>query len=81
MNKVWQLQEAKARFSELFNQVWSDGPQRVSRHGKQTVVLLRESEYLSLSKQEPDFIEFLLSAPKVELELERQADFGRKLEL
>jgi predicted nucleic acid-binding protein len=36
----WQVQEAKARFSELFRTARTKGPQRVAHHGKEAVVVL-----------------------------------------
>ena len=38
---AWQLQEAKARFSELFRLVRAKGPQWVTRQGKEAVVVGR----------------------------------------
>ena len=81
MSRVWQLQEAKARFSELFNQACSDGPQRVSRHGKQTVVVLSEEAYLALSQSTVSLVDYLLAAPKADLDIRRAADYGRVVEL
>jgi prevent-host-death family protein len=81
MYRVWQLQEAKARFSELFTKVIEDGPQMVSRHGKQTIVLLKETDYRALRGQSQGLVEFLLSAPKLDLELERDPDSGRDIDI
>ena len=81
MSQIWQLQEAKARFSELFTAVCDIGPQRVSRRGKETIVLISEAEYRSLSGQRSPFVDFLLSSPKVELEIERSKDLGRPVEI
>lgn len=81
MSRIWQLQEAKARFSELFNEVYTNGPQRVSRHGKQTIVLISENEFQTLNGETTDFIEFLLSAPEAELEIQRPKDYGRTVKL
>ena len=39
---IWQLQEAKARFSELVNAVLKRGPQVISRRGIPTAVLVQE---------------------------------------
>lgn len=36
---VWQVQEAKNRFSELIEQAIKDGPQTVTRHGKPVVTV------------------------------------------
>jgi prevent-host-death family protein len=44
----WPLQEAKARFSELVRRVHSDGPQHVTVHGRDTVVVLAAEEFRRL---------------------------------
>lgn len=45
----WALQDAKARFSELVRKVRSDGPQHVTVHGRDEVVVISEDEYRRLS--------------------------------
>ena len=40
----WQLQDAKARFSELVRRVRSEGPQRVTVHGRDEVVVISAEE-------------------------------------
>jgi prevent-host-death family protein len=42
---VWKLQDAKARFSELVRRAQSEGPQRVTVHGKDAVVVVSAGEY------------------------------------
>ena len=42
---VWQLQEAKSRFSELVETVISQGAQTVTKHGKPAVVIVSAEEY------------------------------------
>ncbi len=81
MAKRWQLQDAKARFSELFSEVLSSGPQYVSRRGKETIVLIREEDYRKLNGETSSFLEFLFSAPKAELDCTRQNDYGRPVDL
>ncbi len=41
----WQLHEAKARFSELFRRVRTEGPQRVVKGGGEAVVLVRAEDF------------------------------------
>jgi prevent-host-death family protein len=43
--RVWQLHEAKARFSELFRRVRTDGPQRVVRHRGEAVVVVAAEDF------------------------------------
>ena len=42
---TWQLQEAKARFSEVVNQALSQGPQTVTRRGRAAVVVVAVDEF------------------------------------
>jgi prevent-host-death family protein len=44
----WRLQEAKARFSELVRRVRSDGPQHVTVHGRDEVVVISGEEFRRL---------------------------------
>lgn len=73
--KIWQLQEAKNRFSEVVDKALTEGPQRVTRHGKDAVVVIATSEYERMANPpRKSFVEFLLSAPKVDIDFEE----GRK---
>ena len=44
----WSLQDAKARFSELVRRVKSEGPQHVTLHGKEEVVVIAADEFRRL---------------------------------
>jgi prevent-host-death family protein len=44
----WVLQEAKARFSELVRRVHSEGPQHVTVHGRDEVVVVAAKEFRRL---------------------------------
>ena len=44
----WVLQDAKARFSELVRRVRSEGPQHVTVHGRDEVVVISAEEFRSL---------------------------------
>jgi antitoxin Phd len=83
---VWQLQTAKARFSELFRLAHTDGPQYVSRQGKDTVVVVRADDFerfKARSRQPDDLVRFFAESPlaQAELHFERSRDYGRKVEL
>jgi len=41
----WQVQSAKARFSEVFRRARNEGPQRITRQGKDGVVMVAEEQY------------------------------------
>jgi prevent-host-death family protein len=84
--KRWQLQTAKARFSELFRRAHSEGPQWVTRQDKEAVVVLPAEEYERLqarSTQPHSLVQFFAQSPlaKVKLRLERKPDYGRKIKL
>lgn len=77
----WQVQEAKARLSHLMDKAQSEGPQVISRHGKETAVVLSMDEYRRLLAERPDFNAWLLSAPKVNLSTRRRKDPPRRTPL
>ena len=82
----WQIQSAKARFSEVFRRARTEGPQRITRQGKEGVVMLAEEQYERLkgkSHQPKNLVQFFRQSPfvGVELDLERDRDLGRDVEL
>jgi prevent-host-death family protein len=44
----WPLQDAKARFSELVRRVRSEGPQHVTVHGRDEVVIIAAEDFRRL---------------------------------
>ena len=68
MNAVWQVQEAKNRFSELMDRAVSDGPQTVTRHGRAVVRVVAVSAKEAAGKHPADdgFVDYLLNSPKVD---------------
>ena len=60
----WQLQEAKQKFSELVRRTLDEGPQVVTKHGEEVVVLVPAEEFRRMNGEKPDFKEFLMSAPE-----------------
>ena len=83
MGSEWKLQDAKSRFSELFDRALTEGAQVVSRRGKQKVVVLAKEEYDRLTRPRGSLSEFLLSSPLAgsELNLERLKDLPRSTEI
>ncbi len=80
---VWQLQEAKNRFSEVVNKALSEGPQTVTRHGEEVVVVLSKAEYNRLKKSQLSLVEFFRQSPLVgiQLDLERDQSLPREFNL
>jgi prevent-host-death family protein len=79
---TWQVQTAKQRFSELVERAVNEGPQIVTKHGRETVVVIDIEEYRRLRGEPMDFKEFLMSMPRIDdLEIERSKDVGRDIDL
>ena len=70
---MWQLQEAKQRFSEVVRQAQDEGPQVVTRHGQEVVVVIAFEEYERLVPSRRSFKRFLRSEPFFD-DLDFQAD-------
>ena len=68
----WPLQNAKARFSELVRRVQSEGPQHVTVHGRDEVVVISSKEFARLKGGQTgqDLINALQSSPYRDLEIE-----------
>jgi len=79
---MWQLQDAKSRFSEFLNACLEKGPQVVTRRGIETAVLVRIEDWRALQKAaRPSVRDLLLGdGPRFELELpdRRSLRPGRK---
>ena len=76
----WKLQDAKARFSELVQKAIEEGPQTVTRHGKQTVVVLSAAQFELMKKRQISLKDLLQSAPWHELEIERDKSPPREID-
>jgi prevent-host-death family protein len=68
----WRLQDAKARFSELVRMAHSDGPQHVTLHGRDAVVVVDADEFNRLKGARTGelLIEALQASPHRQIEIE-----------
>jgi antitoxin Phd len=82
-NRRWKLQDAKARFSEVVRRAQTDGPQRVTVRGKDAVVVISAVELARLlpRRKRLPFVEFMESLHVDGLDLTREPDRGRDIEL
>ena len=79
---TWQLQEAKQKFSEVVDSAVSDGPQIVTRRGKEVAVVLSIAAFKKLLGRKPDFKKFLTTGVSFDgLDLERSRDLPRDIDL
>lgn len=67
----WRLQDAKARFSELVRLAHSDGPQHVTLHGRDAVVVIDAGEFQRLQggRSGQLLIDALQASPHREIEI------------
>ena len=81
----WQLQTAKARLSELVEAALRGEPQRITRRGKDAVMVLSEQAYVALKssakKDAPDFVAHLLAMPRERAVRDKPAASQSKLAL
>lgn len=83
---AWQLQTAKAKFSEVFRLARAQGAQVVTRGGADAVVVIPLEEYQTLlarSHQPKSLVEFFRRSPLagIDLSIARDPDTGREVEL
>jgi len=86
VGEAWQIQSAKALFSEVFRRARTEGPQRITRQGKESVVMMAEEQYDRLvgkSHQPKNLVQFFRQSPLVgvDLDLAREPDPGRDIDL
>ena len=68
MSNVWQVQDAKARFSELLARSLADGPQIVTKRGVEAAILVPIEQWRRLQKMTKPDIKELLLAPQARAE-------------
>jgi antitoxin Phd len=69
--KIWPVQDAKARFSELLETCLREGPQIVTRRGAEAAVLVPVDDWRRLQRSARPTLKDLLLAdePRAELQL------------
>jgi prevent-host-death family protein len=78
----WQLQDAKARLSEVVRSAQS-GPQEITLRGEAAVVVLAKGDYDRLRGRKDSFVAFLRRSPLagVRIDVERDRSRVRKVRL
>jgi len=79
----WQLQEAKSKFSQVVREAQTRGPQVITVHGKEAVVVISTKDYQQLTHRQDSLVEFLLNSPLrgSGLVIERDQGPGRAIDL
>ncbi len=74
MKKIWQVQEAKARFSQLIQEAKAHGPQQITHHGKIVAIIISSKEYERLKGSKISLLTFIQNSPLKGLELDISRD-------
>lgn len=77
--RVWQLQDAKNKFSEVVHEALTHGPQVITRHGVETVVIISYNEYRKRQIAQKKLSQFFQESPLagVDIDLERDKSLPR----
>ena len=81
---VWQMQEAKARLSEVIKCAESEGPQNITLHGQLVAVVVSRSMFDRLTGNEHSLVDFMRRSPLYEADditLERNTSLTREVSL
>jgi antitoxin Phd len=83
MKKTWQLQEAKARLSEVIKQASKEGPQTITMRGEPTAVIISRDEYERLKYPRESFIDFMRKSPLygVDIDMKREQTMTRETDI
>ncbi len=80
----WQMQEAKARLSEVIRDAECEGPQEITLHGKPVAVILSREDYERLTGTGESLVAFMRRSPLhgvEEVDLERNKSPTREVTL
>jgi antitoxin Phd len=80
----WKLEDAKARLSEVVRRAGTKGPQLVTIRGKEAAVILAPEQYKQLlpkAKGHKPLVPFLQGLGLAGVDIERQTDTGRDIDL
>ena len=76
-NDTWPLQDARAHLSELVDAALAGRPQRITRRGKDAVVVVAVETYERLTAPEGDLVDFFQRSPLAEAVAEGEIAFDR----
>lgn len=74
MARIWQLQEAKNKLSEVVNEAVKHGPQIITKRGVETVIVLSYGQYRKAMLNQKKFSEFFRESPLAKLDLDLRRD-------
>jgi prevent-host-death family protein len=80
---TWTVAEAKAKFSEVIDHAQAQGPQTITRNGRQAVVIVAAEEWERRNRRSGSLAEFFAASPLPgsKLKVRRSGGAFRKLDL
>jgi len=78
----WQMQTAKARFSELVKHAAHQGPQDITLHGRSVAVVVSRELFDRLSGNEQSLVDFMCASPlhgREDIQLDRNRSLPREI--
>jgi prevent-host-death family protein len=82
--QAWQMQTAKAQFSEVVRSAKNEGPQDITVHGKSVAVVVSREMFDRLSGNTESLVEFMRQSPLYgldEIQFEREPSLPREVVL
>lgn len=81
MKRIWTMQDAENRFGEIVDRAMKDGPQLVTRRGRDAVVVVSATEFRKMTQPTESLLEFMQLSPLYGAEdIEFVRDKGRTRE-
>ncbi|MBW2039156.1 MAG: type II toxin-antitoxin system Phd/YefM family antitoxin [Deltaproteobacteria bacterium] len=74
MARVWQIQEAKNKFSEVVAEAIKHGPQIITKRGVETVIVLSYAEYRKVMLNKTKLSDFFRESPLAQADLDLRRD-------
>lgn len=74
MARIWQLQEAKNKLSEVVNEAIKHGPQIITKRGVETVIVLSYGQYRKALLNQKKLSEFFRESPLAKSDLDLRRD-------
>ena len=72
--RQWQLQEAKAKFSEVGKLANREGPQEITMRGQPTAILISLEDFKKIKEKKPSLVSLMRSSPLAGINLDLQRD-------
>ena len=74
MKRTWQLQEAKNKLSKVVDDAISQGPQVITRHGVEVVIVIAYEQFRKMTASEQKLSDYFRNSPLVGEELDLTRD-------